>query len=160
MGFSMGDMSVKVLKTAQELASDLLKRRWPNRYIGRPMISVDDCICGLVEMGALDSAIVEHSTKRLALIHWMLNRIQSKANHRQDDTSFYRSSAWRKVRYSVLAQSDRKCLICGTPQSDGAILHVDHIKPRSKYPELALDASNLRVLCEDCNVGKSDSELE
>ena len=39
---------------------------------------------------------------------------------------------------------------------DGAKMHVDHIKPRSKYPRLELDFDNLQVLCEDCNLGKSN----
>lgn len=28
------------------------------------------------------------------------------------------------------------------------------MKPRSKYPELALDPDNLQVLCKACNLGK------
>ncbi len=36
----------------------------------------------------------------------------------------------------------------------GIPLHVDHIKPRSKYPDLALDINNLQILCESCNLGK------
>jgi hypothetical protein len=35
-------------------------------------------------------------------------------------------------------------------------MHVDHIKPRSKYPDLELSRQNLQVLCEDCNLGKSN----
>jgi len=35
-------------------------------------------------------------------------------------------------------------------------MHIDHIKPRSKYPELTFVFENLQVLCEDCNVGKSN----
>ena len=35
-------------------------------------------------------------------------------------------------------------------------MHVDHIKPRSTHPHLSLDESNLQVLCDDCNVGKSN----
>ena len=35
-------------------------------------------------------------------------------------------------------------------------MNVDHIKPRKKYPELALDKSNLQVLCEECNHGKGN----
>src|SRR5262249_39926358 len=30
----------------------------------------------------------------------------------------------------------------------------DHIKPRSKFPELELELGNLQVLCADCNLGK------
>lgn len=33
-------------------------------------------------------------------------------------------------------------------------MHVDHIKPFSRYPELAMKLSNLQLLCEDCNQGK------
>jgi len=46
-------------------------------------------------------------------------------------------------------------MLCGkSKHKDDAILHVDHIKPRSKYPDLALELKNLQVLCEDCNIGK------
>ena len=37
---------------------------------------------------------------------------------------------------------------------------VDHIKPRSKYPELALEIENLRVLCRSCNSKKGGKEFE
>jgi 5-methylcytosine-specific restriction endonuclease McrA len=36
-------------------------------------------------------------------------------------------------------------------------MHVDHIKPRSKYPALELAEDNLQVLCELCNIGKSNT---
>ena len=38
-------------------------------------------------------------------------------------------------------------------------MHVDHVKPRSKFPELALDLSNLQVLCNLCNVAKSNVDM-
>lgn len=37
-------------------------------------------------------------------------------------------------------------------------IHVDHIKPRSKFPELSLVQSNLQILCADCNLGKSNKD--
>ena len=73
-------------------------------------------------------------------------------------TDFYRTKAWRELRLKVLLASNSSCQICGNTSQRGAILHVDHIKPRSLYPELALEESNLQVLCEDCNIGKSDSD--
>jgi 5-methylcytosine-specific restriction endonuclease McrA len=33
-------------------------------------------------------------------------------------------------------------------------LHIDHIKPRSRHPELSLTFSNLQVLCRSCNMEK------
>ena len=35
---------------------------------------------------------------------------------------------------------------------------VDHIKPRSRYPALELTLTNLQVLCNDCNMGKSNDD--
>jgi 5-methylcytosine-specific restriction endonuclease McrA len=33
---------------------------------------------------------------------------------------------------------------------------MDHIKPRSKYPHLALDINNLQPACADYNTGKGN----
>lgn len=33
-------------------------------------------------------------------------------------------------------------------------MHVDHVIPRSKRPELSLTFSNLQVLCRHCNLEK------
>ena len=73
-------------------------------------------------------------------------------------TNFYQTAAWRQVRVNILQQADFSCSYCGRGGADGCVLHVDHIKPRSKYPQLALEPSNLQVLCEDCNLGKSDRD--
>jgi len=70
-------------------------------------------------------------------------------------TEFYQTREWRSVRYDVIRSSNGKCVLCGrSPAAHGVVLHVDHIKPRSKFPALELDCSNLQVLCEDCNIGK------
>jgi len=69
---------------------------------------------------------------------------------------FYNSLEWKELRYEVLRENAGSCVCCGARASDGVRIHVDHIKPRSKYPELQLDKGNLQVLCEDCNFGKSN----
>ncbi len=71
-------------------------------------------------------------------------------------TDFYETAKWKEVRYMALLANDGRCELCGASKKDGVILHVDHIKPRSKYPELRLDPNNLQVLCEPCNMGKSN----
>ena len=69
--------------------------------------------------------------------------------------SFYETDEWRKLRYKVLRTQGFKCRACGSGPEK--LLQVDHIKPRSKYPELELEETNLQVLCEDCNMGKSNT---
>jgi 5-methylcytosine-specific restriction endonuclease McrA len=69
-------------------------------------------------------------------------------------TSFYETPEWRRLRYKALTLHGAVCQCCGARPSRGKPLHVDHIKPRSKFPELELDLNNLQVLCDDCNLGK------
>lgn len=68
---------------------------------------------------------------------------------------FYNTSAWLELRYKALKVYGRTCALCGSLSGP---FHVDHIKPRSKYPCLALSFSNLQVLCAACNMGKSNKD--
>jgi hypothetical protein len=70
--------------------------------------------------------------------------------------SFYDRPEWRDLRYRVIRKQGAKCVACGVTRETGAVLHVDHIRPVSIYPELALREDNLQVLCRDCNLGKSN----
>lgn len=65
---------------------------------------------------------------------------------------FLDSREWKELRYKAITKYGRKCMACGV--TDG-IIQVDHIKPRFKHPELALDLNNLQILCKQCNHGKS-----
>lgn len=69
---------------------------------------------------------------------------------------FLKSYEWRSLRMKVLKKYGRKCACCGATPDNGVVMHVDHIKPRRKYPELALTEDNLQVLCEECNHGKGN----
>ena len=70
--------------------------------------------------------------------------------------AFLWSPDWRRLRYKALKLSNGRCQLCGSSPKDGIILNVDHIKPRRKHPELALDIDNLQVLCNVCNHGKGN----
>ncbi len=82
---------------------------------------------------------------------------QTKATSSRWEKSkdFLCSWEWRTLRYEVLQELGRRCMCCGASPDDGrTVIHVDHIKPRHKYPELALIKSNLQILCGVCNQGK------
>ena len=70
------------------------------------------------------------------------------------EPSFYWSPEWRVMRQEVFLNLGKKCLRCGSTEN----LHIDHIKPRSKYPELELVLENLQVLCMMCNLKKSNRD--
>jgi hypothetical protein len=71
---------------------------------------------------------------------------------------FLQSREWLDLRYRVLQKSKGCCQLCGARGGEGNPIQVDHIKPRSKYPQLALTESNLQVLCRTCNLGKSNRD--
>lgn len=69
--------------------------------------------------------------------------------------SFYTSYKWLYVKDIILKTHPHICVICKATKVN---FHVDHIKPKSKYPELAYTLSNLRILCAGCNLEKGDTE--
>ena len=73
---------------------------------------------------------------------------------RKGSGNFYQSKRWLAVRYDALKRSSGACELCGAKDE----LHVDHIKPRSLFPELAYELSNLQVLCKSCNFGKGNRD--
>ena len=70
---------------------------------------------------------------------------------------FYESTGWKKLRWEAHRLFDSQgqfgCMRCGTESGE---MHIDHIKPRSMYPELELDLNNLQRLCGNCNMEKSN----
>jgi 5-methylcytosine-specific restriction endonuclease McrA len=68
-----------------------------------------------------------------------------------DETKFVKLG----VRWKVFERDGFKCVACGKSAADGAVLHVDHIIPRSKGGKDRLD--NYQTLCELCNIGKGNS---
>lgn len=71
---------------------------------------------------------------------------------------FYQSEAWKRLRYITLRRYGARCHACGATPADGATMQVDHIRPLSLYPGLALDPNNLQVLCAACNNGKNNTD--
>ena len=62
----------------------------------------------------------------------------------------------QRLRWIVLKRDNFSCKKCGrSPAKDlNTILHIDHIIPWSKGGETVIE--NLEVLCEQCNLGKSN----
>jgi hypothetical protein len=69
---------------------------------------------------------------------------------------FLTSYAWRTLRMQALKKYGAVCMCCGDSPANGAVMNVDHIKPRKHFPQLALAISNLQILCGACNQGKAN----
>jgi 5-methylcytosine-specific restriction endonuclease McrA len=93
----------------------------------------------------------------LWLLAWPLRRRPAAPVSWPSADEFYRSSDWRRLRFDMLERNRGRygvltceCCLATTARQ----WHVDHVRPRSSHPELALEPANLQVLCQDCNVGK------
>ncbi len=80
-------------------------------------------------------------------------RIDRRILKKNRSKSFLKSNEWKRLRFRVIHTYGRTCMACGH-SAPSVVIHVDHIKPRSKFPELALDFDNLQILCALCNEGK------
>lgn len=69
---------------------------------------------------------------------------------------FFRTGVWKRLRKKVMEYYGCGCMRCGMRNTKN---HVDHIYPRSKYPELELEFCNMQILCKDCNELKSNLHI-
>lgn len=58
-----------------------------------------------------------------------------------------------RLRWLILVRDGHRCQSCGATALESR-LHIDHVRPFAKGGLTRPD--NLRALCEDCNLGKSD----
>lgn len=86
-------------------------------------------------------------------ILFALESLRAK-NQRSAQIAHERAAMTDAMRYSVMARDNFACVLCGSTADDGVKLHVDHIFPVSKGGKTVM--SNLRTLCDRCNLGKSD----
>jgi hypothetical protein len=80
--------------------------------------------------------------------------------HYINSPEFLQSYEWRQLRFQALQKYGRRCQCCGASPETGAVMHVDHVKSRRRFPHLALDIENLQVLCGDCNHGKGNTTVD
>lgn len=144
---------------------DKLEYTWNSKKLKKKqhMISSDGKTFCRVENGGAKLDVVAlkaHPSKPICklCLHFQKNpkppeRHDGKKKNKKE-VDFYKSWDWKKLRYETLKKYGAMCMLCG---SDYRIV-VDHIKPRSRFPELELDPDNMQVLCNECNMGKGNKD--
>jgi len=148
-------------------------------YLGRSLHQqeslVEICVKGLIAKGCVPkSPNVGHKSARSFMADHIdvlrgTPRIQktpkSKTVERPQpipsvaSDAFLSTYEWRRVRMQALKKYGARCQCCGATPASGAVMNVDHIKPRKIFPELALSLENLQVLCHECNHGKGNWDM-
>lgn len=63
-----------------------------------------------------------------------------------------------RLRFRIMKRDSFRCVLCGSSPANqpGCELHIDHIVPWSRGGDTVEE--NLRTLCSDCNLGRSNKE--
>lgn len=95
-----------------------------------------------------------HSVFEVEQRYQEIIKIIARKNSIEEQRRRERAKMSDSLRYDILRRDGFRCQICGRTQADGIKLHVDHIVPISKGGRTV--KSNLRTLCDQCNLGKRD----
>lgn len=79
---------------------------------------------------------------------------QQKKKEYEESKEYQRRRMTKALRYDIMKRDGFRCVLCGRSAKDGIELQVDHILPVAKGGKSVPE--NLRTLCADCNLGKSD----
>jgi 5-methylcytosine-specific restriction endonuclease McrA len=95
------------------------------------------------------------NAKQMSIVDTRLKELALERQKSIDEANvFYASAEWQLIREMVITEQGRICQECERTIIDDVDLTVDHIKPKNKFPELALDKSNLQILCRRCYYAK------
>lgn len=78
-------------------------------------------------------------------------RCYDRKNRDAKSAAFYKSKQWQKARALSIAAHYGLCQDCLAQGTIKTADMVHHVKPLREFPELALDQSNLRPLCNQCH---------
>jgi hypothetical protein len=70
-----------------------------------------------------------------------------KKYYNDPKNALYHTPEYKEWRKAVLERDNHRCIVCGHTGSLNQPLQIDHIKPKSLYPELMYTVSNGRTLC-------------
>ncbi len=93
---------------------------------------------------ALQSAIAKYGSYKLI-----------PEQERESLVAHYRH---RQIQAILSCSSHGKCAFCECHPAEGGYLQVEHFQPKSIYPDMTFEWSNLLPACGPCNISKSDHD--
>lgn len=132
------------------------QKGWLKNAIGIEITEDQQKIFEAGATGRKEARAVAYKSNREIAMQLVKKTKKKKSKTFVSSDNFLSSYDWRKLRMEALKKYGAKCQCCGATPTTGAVMNVNHIKPRKFFPELALSLSNLQVLCHECNHGKGN----
>lgn len=105
----------------------------------------------LFDVGISPDAIASSLGISIRSVYYYINLIKIRRYKKSTSTALYGTVSYQQWRNLVLKRDGYLCTKCRHKGSRSNPLQVDHIKPKSLYPSLALTVSNGRTLCKKCH---------
>lgn len=155
-------MAERSSKRARHLAIRAIQGLWAKKSGSGQVETLGVAMRGLAQEFGVESTVsavaAEMRERGLLNTNPPKQPVHQKLHNPKDSAKdFYASWEWKELRYNTLKRYGPKCMLCGWTKAIGGdnCIVVDHIKPLRKFPNLALEPTNMQVLCRDCNMGKS-----
>ena len=100
------------------------------------------------------SSMQEHHMRWFAEGRLDLSSERKLILHLDTFSTFYSKN---KLQYDIITRDCYHCMMCGQAKKRNDF-HIDHILPKSKFP--SSHPWNLQLLCNKCNLEKSDEILD
>ena len=121
----------------------------------KPMVKINCAMCNkekMIQGSEFKWRNVKYCSKKCGGIAYSVNYSGKKNPHWKGDRATNKQfrtdgQPYRKWRKAVLIRDNYMCVMCKSTNN----LEVDHIKPKSAYPELVYNIENGRVLCHICH---------
>lgn len=83
---------------------------------------------------------------------WTVEYVEKVTNGEKPPTR------WRhpEIKATLSDETNERCAYCDSVMAVVNFPHVEHILPKSKFPDLVVAWQNLTLVCEKCNVNKLD----
>lgn len=143
-----------------KISESAYNRREKRLFLKRMLFPVVDCRFSVTMSYTSRKGQVNLSKGDIFNFDDLFACLESVSRSRLDKNTYSHLAAVERgevsdsLRYDIMQRDNFTCVICGASARLGARLHVDHIVPISKGGKSI--PSNLRTLCERCNIGKSD----
>jgi len=97
------------------------------------------------------------------LVGWLPAKTEAEVDRDRADRNagrgWYKTAAWRRLRWQVLLEAHFTCVRCGANWGhDTAQLVGDHIRKHDNDPGRFWDRANLQCMCKACHDSAKQSE--
>ncbi|WFG35155.1 hypothetical protein GKN94_05420 [Candidatus Lucifugimonas marina] len=159
---------VLALEFLQDLGNLVAWEWWTEHHEPRPGVRSNLCVnCWKIGPTAVRNKFLCRWVCRVCALK-ALDDPEVAANLKRKFRELGHSDEWRYLREIVRRTNKHVCTNCSRKLTTGfeidghykptaSAMHVDHILPRSKFPELDLELTNLQLLCRRCNLTKQAS---